>query len=217
MVPLRYKQVVRNLIKKFKYTYRYFKLLRTVKNNTQVKVILGAAETYQNGWYSTNEQWLDISNKDDWNRLFKGKKLLGAACAEHVFEHLSYSQCQAALKHIARHMIEGGHLRIAIPDGYHPNDTYIKHIGINGIGDDAADHKQLLNTDTLSALFIEAGFIPSLVEGYDNTGVLVQNSYNDEDGYIMRSRKHPSQLAIQTNFPDSETSLIMDGVLRKGH
>ena len=67
-------------------------------NNKKVKLILGAALTNQEGWLSTNEEWLDISNKLHWKRLFKGRKLLKRAIAEHVFEHLTKEQMKNAFQ-----------------------------------------------------------------------------------------------------------------------
>ena len=133
--------------------------------------------------------------------------------AEHVFEHLTHDECRIALAHIGGHMKKGGRIRIAVPDGYHPDSDYLRHVGIDGIGDDAADHKQLLDVDTLGALLIEAGFRPRHIEGYDSLGRLVGKTYSVEDGFIHRSRANAApNSASRWGFVDADTSLIVDGV-----
>ena len=212
-LPAPMKMFARRLIKFFKYSWRHWLIRRVVSQNKQIKIIVGAAETYQNGWYSTNENWLDITKADDWNSVFKGKCILTNALAEHVFEHLTYQECQIALKNINRHMKAGGLIRIAVPDGNHPNEEYLRHVGINGIGDDAADHKQLLTAEILQKLLKDSGFEPSVIEGYDEGGRLVQKAYSPEDGFVQRSRTNPEAHDLKRwDFVDACTSLIIDGI-----
>lgn len=211
IVPAPAKKAARKTIKFVKYEYRRHAIQRPVAQNEPVKIILGAAETFKSGWYSTNECWLDIANDLHWHKVFQGKKLVTHAVAEHVFEHLTYEQAQRALKNIFNHMPAGGRIRIAVPDGYNPNPEYIRHVGICGIGDDAADHKQLLNVDVLTGLLRETGFQPTHIEGYTQNGRLVQKPYNVDDGYIKRSRiNHGADMPW--HFPDADTSLIVDGI-----
>lgn len=210
-IPVAVKQPVRNCIKYIKYHLRFLSIVSAVKNDKEMKIIVGAAETYQKNWYSTNEQWLDITNPLDWKNVFKSKKILTNVIAEHVFEHLSYESADTAIKCISNHLLPGGKLRIAVPDGYHPDQDYLKHIGINGIGADAHDHKQLLNADSLSSLLTKNGFSTVLIEGYDVNGKLIQVPWDSNDGFVLRSRQNkPSK---KWGFPDAETSLIVDGVI----
>ena len=166
------------------------------------------------GGIQSNENWLDIANPAHWQNVMQGKQLLTHGhAAEHVFEHLTYDECQIALKNIYQSMKSGGRLRIAVPDGYNPNPEYIRHVGINGIGDDASDHKQLLNVDVLSKLLTDAGFATTAVEYYDKDGTLHTNPFNKADGYIKRSRNNiKSGEKPVWSFPDAETSLIVDGL-----
>lgn len=157
VLPIWLKDLLRRIIKIFKYRYRRFAISRPVSRGEKIRIIAGAAETFQVGWYSTNEQWLDVTDPADWQRVFHGKRLIAHAVAEHVFEHLTYDECRKALANISSHMVDGGRVRIAVPDGYHPDEDYLRHVGIDGIGGDAADHKQLLNVDVLFQLFREAG------------------------------------------------------------
>ncbi len=216
ILPPGLKKPVRKTIKFFRYSYRRVAITIPVMQNRPIKIILGAAETSQAGWYSTNEQWLDITRADHWANVFGGRKILTNMVAEHVFEHLTYEEAQRTLKNISDHMEAGGRIRIAVPDGYNPNPEYIRHVGIAGIGDDAADHKQLLNVDVLAGLLSEAGFNPAQLEGYKADGTLVQNDYSANDGYIWRSRINHKDAANQKPwiFPDAQTSLIVDGIKR---
>lgn len=212
LLPRPVKIAGRKLIKFVKYRYRQYAIKQPVRAGRPIRIILGAAETFQPGWYSTNENWLDVTNAKHWQKVFNNKPLLTHAVAEHVFEHLTYEEAQRALRHINQHMPVGGRVRIAVPDGYNPDPTYIRHVGINGIGDDASDHKQLLNVDVLSGLLTEAGFTPELVEGYSKDGTLVQRPYSTDDGFIMRSRANPLlKDRKHWDFVDAETSLIVDG------
>lgn len=195
--------------KHLRYNARKYILKLAIKRNTELKIILGAAETYQEGWLSTNEQWLDITNKNHWVEHFGEKKLISRMVAEHVFEHLTDDEVSKALKNIKRHLVDGGKIRIAVPDGYNPNPDYIRHVCIGGIGDDARDHKQLFNIDSLSRLMINAGLKVEHVEGYKQNGELIQNQWLKEDGFILRSRQNNS--LESWNFEDATSSLIVDG------
>lgn len=180
-----------------------------------MKIIIGAAETWQKGWYATNEQWLDVAKESDWDNIFRNKKNLTNIVAEHVFEHLTHEECQIALKQIFNHMDAGGQIRIAVPDGYHPDPEYLRHVQVSGAGADAADHKQLLTVDMLFELLRNAGFTPRHIEGYTSNGDLIEKKYSIEDGYINRSRANKRGIpeADGWSFVDSRTSLIVDGVI----
>ena len=213
ILPAPVKKPIRQLIKTVKYTRRKYAIRTPIANDQTIKIIVGAAETFQDGWYSTNEQWLDITKQQDWENTFKGKAILSHVVAEHVFEHLTEGEALTALKHIYNHMIPGGRIRIAVPDGNNPDPIYLKHVGINGIGDDAADHKQLLTVETLKKLIKTAGFKPQHIEGYTKTGKLIQKQYATTDGFIYRSRANNSaEGEARWDFPDANTSLIVDGI-----
>ena len=196
------------------YEYRRQVLKVPVFMNQPLNIILGAALSHQSGWYSTNEQWLDISNSDDWDQVFKGKILLKHVVAEHVFEHLTADQCKQSLKNVYDHLQKKGSLRIAVPDGNHPDLTYLKHVGINGIGADASDHKQLLTVEILKEMLAKVGFNAQHLEGYTEKGELVQKIIKPNHGVIFRSRSNLVSLNQQNgwDFTDANTSLIVDGL-----
>ena len=141
----------------------------------------------------------------------KIKESLEKALAEHVFEHLTKEEMACSIKLIHNHLTKNGTLRIAVPDGNHPDKNYRKHTGINGIGADASDHKQFITYEFLKSELENAGFKCILREGYTNDGNLVTKSFSDNLGFIIRSRQNKI-LNDQKgwDFVDSNSSLIID-------
>ncbi len=212
MSPPWVKLLARKIIKFFKYRYRRLRIASAVRSGRNLKIIVGAAETYRPGWYSTNEQWLDIREPIDWKRVFQGKRIVTHVVAEHVFGHLTRQESLVALGQIAAHLVDGGRIRIASPDGYHPDEDYQRHVDIGGIGADASDHKQFLNVDSLSNMLSASGFRPFHIEGYDANGNLIENSWSPDDGFVRRSRAN--RFDNIWGFTDAGTSLIVDGIKR---
>ena len=206
-------------LKKFLiYKFRKYLLIYAVNTNKKdINIILGAALTHQKNWFSSNEQWLDISNTSHWRKIFKSKQIINNAVAEHVFEHLTRRETIKALKLIYGALKHNGNLRIAVPDGNNPNHEYIKNVGIKGIGADAQDHKQLLKYEEIKELMENAGFKVTLKEGYKSNGELIINFIDPIKGFILRSRSnHKINKLKQSkvagwNYPDSISSLIIDG------
>lgn len=212
LLKMKIKNSIHILYKYILYKFRYILLKYSVFKNNELKIILGAATTYQKGWLSTNEQWFDIRYENNWKKLFKKKELISNLLAEHVFEHLTYVELDNTLSHANCYLKKGGKLRIAVPDGYNPSEEYIKNVNINGIGADAQDHKQLLNFDILNKLLIRNNFSCNILEGYKNNE-LIQNKFNDFDGFIIRTRKRKNiNLDPDWFFEDSGTSLIVDAI-----
>ena len=208
-LPASLRRTIRGVIKKIRYRFRLYKIKSAIRKSNGLKIIVGAAESHQKGWFSTNEQWLDITKEIDWIRLFRGKIILTHVVAEHVFEHLTPNETHKALCNICRHLNVGGRIRIAVPDGYNPSEEYIEHVRVGGRGDDAADHKQLLDQDSLKKYLMDAGLSSiEVVEGYDKDGFLTSNSWSSENGYIRRSRQNGD--SVDWGFPDASTSLIVD-------
>jgi predicted SAM-dependent methyltransferase len=208
-LPASLRRMIRGVIKKIRYRFRLYKIQSAIRKSNGLKIIVGAAESHQKGWFSTNEQWLDITKEIDWIRLFRGKTILTHVVAEHVFEHLTPNETHKALCNICRHLNDGGRIRIAVPDGYNPSEEYIEHVRVGGRGDDAADHKQLMDQDSLKKYLMDAGLSSiEVVEGYDKDGFLTSNSWSSENGYIRRSRQNED--SVDWGFPDASTSLIVD-------
>ncbi len=203
----------RKLIKFFYYKFRFINLkLNLIFTKKYVNLIIGAALTKQKGWFSTNEEWLDIARENHWNRLFNSKKRVKKILAEHVFEHLTLQEMRSALKLIYENMILGGSLRVAVPDGNNPNLEYRKNCGINGIGADAADHKQFITFELFRKEALKVGFEVKLIEGYKKNKQLICEEFDYDLGYVIRSRRNIKNIFSKEgwNFPDANTSLIVD-------
>ncbi len=204
---------IKKLFKFIYYKFRFIKLkIHLVFSNSFVNIIIGAALTKQKGWFSTNEDWLDITRKEHWDRLFGSKRKIKRVLAEHVFEHLTIDEMRISLKLIYENMIDGGSLRIAVPDGNNPNKEYRDNCGINGFGADASDHKQFITFEFLSKEVEKVGFSFFLIEGYLKNKELILKKPDDDLGRVMRSR---SSRKIDNDrhgwdFVDSNTSLILD-------
>ena len=71
VLPKELRFSIKKIIKFFYYRFRFVNLkLFLILSKRNVNLILGAALTKQKGWFSTNEEWLDISKEKDWERLF---------------------------------------------------------------------------------------------------------------------------------------------------
>ena len=210
-IPLHLRKQIRSFLKKIIYGARFIKVSIFARLGFPLRVVLGAAFTYQKGWHSTNEQYLDIRDIGQWKRLFGASATIKALLAEHVFEHLTFDEMTQVLSICYKYLEEGGTLLIAVPDGNHPDPVYRQHCGINGIGADAADHKQFITFETLKAAALKAEFNCSLLEGYDrNEKLHVNYKPNPIIGRINRTRSNnnPNLNQFGWDFPDSNTSLI---------
>ncbi len=209
----RQKLIIKKFVKFIYYKYRLIKLKSyLIFSNKFVNLIIGAALTKQKGWFSTNEEWLDITRKEHWDRLFNSKVRVKRVLAEHVFEHLTIDEMRIALNLIYENMVDGGSLRIAVPDGNNPNKEYRDHCGIKGIGADALDHKQFITYEFLSGEVDKIGFKFFLIEGYLRNKKLVSKKPNKDLGLVMRTRSNRKieNLKEGWSFFDSNTSLIID-------
>ena len=209
---IRVRLLLKKTFKYFFYKYRFFKLKTYLFcSKGSINIILGAALTNQKGWFSTNEDWLDISNEEHWNKLFKSKKRVKRVLAEHVFEHLTIDEMRNSLRLIFANMVNGGSLRIAVPDGNNPNPEYRKYCGVDGIGADASDHKQFLTYELLSKEVERTGFHHNLIEGYLENKELVLKKFNNNLGRVIRTRSNKNiRPKDGWDFPDANSSLILD-------
>lgn len=212
-IPFALRLNFRRILKYFLYKLRFYNLRFAVLRNKDIKIIIGAALTNQKGWYSTNEEWLDVSNSKDWHILFKDKNIVSKVVAEHVFEHLSEKKMRYAINLIYKYLKKDGTLRIAVPDGNHPDPIYRSYTGIKGLGADASDHKQFIKYEFIRDILIECGFKANIKEGYLMNGKLVRSDISSELGFIKRTRSNKNlNKNYGWNFIDSNTSLIIDAI-----
>jgi predicted SAM-dependent methyltransferase len=178
-----------------------------VQKASVVRVILGAGGTRYDGWISTDYPVLDIVSENSWNELFKFGQI-DALLAEHVFEHLADDQITEAFSNAYKFLKNGGYLRIAVPDGYHPDSNYIEMVKPGGHGLGSDDHKQIFNYQTLSSQLENAGFSVRLLEHFDEQGNFIFCNWEEEDGFVSRSSRYDER---NINSPLAYTSLILDG------
>lgn len=156
---------------------------------SEPRIVLGARKTAYDGWISTDKNTLDVTKRSDWQRML-GNMRIHRCLAEHVWEQLTSEEMDAANRLVFEFLQEGGCLRIAVPDGFHPNTEYLAQVRPGGTGVFADDHKQLLNLNTLSDALRLAGFDVAPVEYWDESGVFHYRPWCSEDGHIKRSAFH---------------------------
>lgn len=174
-----------------------------------MKVILGAGGKTQDGWVSTERHQLDLLKRDDFERMLSGEAGFEAMTAEHIFEHVPCDRIPEALKNCYDYLLQGGNLRIAVPDGLHPDQAYIDYVKPGGTGAGAGDHTVLFNYRMLARLLRNAGFRVEFLEWWDEMGVFHACLWNEADGYIERC------LANDERNQDGKphyTSLIVDAI-----
>ena len=171
-----------------------------------IKIIIGAGGTRYDGWIATDIPAFDVCKSEHWSMLFS-RHSIDRVLAEHVFEHLSLEQMGDFLDMARHYLAPGGRVRIAVPDGYHPDPAYIERVRPGGSSDFADDHKVLYNCDMIGALLAAGGYRYELLEYYDEAGQFQQRAWQVEDGFIGRSAEHDARNADgQLRF----TSLIVD-------
>lgn len=183
-------------------------LVKQIKNARPLRLVVGASGIFQPGWVPTDIEDLNLLSDADWSHWFQPDSI-DAILAEHVWEHLSAENGLTAAKFCHRYLKPGGYLRLAIPDGLHPDPDYIEHVRVGGSGPGADDHKVLHTWQTLSAMLVEAGFRPQMLEYWDESGTFQSSDWDPEAGMVHRSRRFD-----QRNADGSlrYTSLIVDAI-----
>ncbi|MGY4383132.1 putative SAM-dependent methyltransferase [Pedobacter sp. UYP24] len=188
--------------------WRKTQLRSKIKTNVEkLQIIIGAHNTDYDSWLPTNIESLNLLQIDSFKYLFGDKKAT-RFLAEHVFEHISYHDALIALKNCYQYLEKGGSVRIAVPDGFHPNPEYINMVKPGGFGEGAHDHKLLYDYKKLSAVFEEAGFTPSLLEYYDESGKFHFTEWDSKDGHVIRSKRYDKRFKEPLGY----SSLIIDGI-----
>ena len=194
---------VTTVYRRVTYFRQVAKLLRRVQQSASLRIIIGASGTSQPHWISTEESYLNLLNVDNWDRFFKKRKI-DSLLAEHVWEHLSIDEGLIAARTCYTYLNQGGRLRIAVPDGFCPDNRYRNLVTPPSLG-----HKVLFNYRTLAHLFEEAGFKVRLLEYYDEKGRFHYNHWTADEGLILRSLRFDPQ--NRANFTVI-SSVIIDAV-----
>lgn len=180
--------------------------VRRAAQKHPIRIVIGASNIYEEGWIPTEVQYLNLLLPKHWKRIFK-KGSVDAMLAEHVWEHLSLEDGILAAKHCYEYLKPGGYLRVAVPDGFHPDSEYIERVKVGGTGPGATDHKVLYNAELITQSFSKVGFRVELLEYFDSNGNFHFKEWDPNAGYIHRSKRYDKRNA------DGElryTSLIVD-------
>ena len=194
------------------------------------KIVIGAWSKFDSGWVPTQREFLDLTNPSHWRDYFQPDSV-DAMLAEHVWEHITPEEGLAAAKLCHTYLKPGGTLRVAVPDGLHPDPRYVDLVKADALnpapgdapdgGGNSASHKALYTYRSLRELFEQAGFRVVLYEYFDEQGAFHCQEWDAKGGTISRSkrfdpRNHNGQLAsVYPGTIDdylSYSSIILDAV-----
>ena len=184
---------------------KYLEWISYITFQKNISLIIGSGPTKYKGWFPTDLDTLDVTNVSDFEKYFRRKKI-NKILAEHVLEHLSDQEIEKMLNNIYKYSDNELIFRVAVPDGFHINNEYIKKVKPGGTGEGAKDHKHLFNFKTLTDKIEKFGFQAKLVEYWDEQGQF-HSSYTDKNGYIKRSLKNDKR---NIDGKPNYTSLIID-------
>ncbi len=180
---------------------------RRLRQAGELRIVIGAGNQYDPGWIPSEIDFLNILQPADWARYFAPASIR-ALLAEHVWEHLTPEQGLAAARACFAYLRPGGYLRVAVPDGFHPDPKYIEYVKVGGSGPAADDHKVLYNYQTFSQVFQAAGFEVRLCEYWDEKGSFCLRDWDPAGGTIERSKRCEKKPMRSMNF----TSIVLDAV-----
>lgn len=152
------------------------------------KIIIGASRKAISGWIPSEAEFLNLLDSTTWEKFF-GPCSINALLAEHVWEHLTEQEGLIAASNCFKYLKLGGYLRLAVPDGLHPNVEYIESVKVGGSGAGADNHKVLYTYRTIQTLLEQAGFKVKLYEYFDESGKFHYYNWNPDEGMITRSKR----------------------------
>ena len=172
------------------------------------RIVLGGVPRELSGWGVTNRDMVDVADREDFARYWRpGTRAV--FFAEHVWEHLEEWEAISANANCFEFLKPGGRLRLAVPDGLHPDPVYLEHVKPGGAGAGAEDHKVLYTYRSLAAGLSSVGFEVQLLEYWDESGRFHFSEWPDHAGRVNRSSRYDRRNMIT---PLSYTSLIVDAV-----
>ena len=178
-----------------------------LRHQRPLKIVLGSSGEFEPGWVPTDAEYLNLLEPDEWAHMLLPQSV-EAFMAEHVWEHLTLDEGRRAAALCFEHLRPGGHLRIAVPDGNHPDSAYIALVTPGGAGPGADTHQLLYTADLLVAMLSSVGFEANLLEYWDGDGQFHFQDWSSEGGHIRRSRRYDRRnQGGELVF----TSLIVDG------
>lgn len=206
-MKLRLRQILQSLyLRMARYRLRR-NVQEYLENDSQpLKVVIGSGDIPFEGWLLTDVPVLDVLNLSHWRAIFP-ESTIDRMLAEHVFEHLTEAQFVTFLNNVRPYLAPQGRIRIAVPDGFNPSETYVQNVSPGGAGVGADDHKVLYTYQTMTAILNACGYMHELLEYFDENGQFHHVLWDKSDGMIRRSIKHdPRNQDGELNY----TSLIVD-------
>jgi len=188
------------------------RLTNYLEHTTEPRIVIGSGTTHLQGWCETEQEFLDLLKPVDWDEYFNPESIT-ALLAEHVWEHLTPEEGLRAAAVCYTYLKPGGYIRIAVPDGFHPDPFYISWIKVGGQspGQHGNGHKVLYNYLTLGRIFQSAGFETRFYEYYDEHGHFCYADWDPKDGYIGRSSRYDKRNQEKLVF----ASIVMDAIKPK--
>ncbi len=184
------------------------KLSASVRLPSADRIVLGAGRTSYPGWCATDRDTLDITQRTDFSRYWRPHSR-GVFLAEHVWEHLTELQAEQPNANCFEFLRPGGRLRIAVPDGLHPDPEYRSSVDVGGHGCGAEDHKVLYDYRLMREMLKRVGYRVALLEYWDEGGKFHHVTWDSAAGHIKRSRDNdPRNRGGTLRY----TSLIVDAI-----
>jgi predicted SAM-dependent methyltransferase len=167
---------------------------------------LGPAAAEYEGWILTDIIELNALDEREWRGLFP-ERSIDRILAEHVLEHWTEGELRIFLTNVRLFLSERGKIRVAVPDGFHPDPAYIEAVRPGGTGRGSDDHKVLYTYSRLAEVLADAGWDYDFLEYFDERGQFHMKPWEAGDGYIRRSALNDPR---NKERPRSYTSLIVD-------
>ncbi len=161
---------------------------RARRTAVPIRVVIGASSDTFPGWISTDVDSLNVLNAADWRRYFSEGDV-DAILAEHVWEYFSPADAVAAARFCHEFLRPGGYLRVAVPDGFHPDPAYQAHVAIGASPIRGQGHQIVYNSETFAAVFESIGFVTRLLEYFDRDGRFHATAWDPGAGRVQRSSR----------------------------
>ena len=204
-------QAIRNSGRSIRNLWRYHlqrHALNNLPNEKIRKIVIGSSGTGFKDWVSTDQNVLNLVEQKAWSHFLE-PDCLDAILAEHVWEHLKPDEAIVAAKTCYKYLKPTGYLRVAVPDGFHPDPAYIKWVQPGGTGPGADDHKVLYTYASFCDLFTSVGFEVRLHEYFDELGQFHYNEWDPAGGMIVRSKRFDDRNSAGKLI---YTSIVIDAI-----
>ena len=153
---------------------------------SQAEVASPEKAGYSSKWLLLTANDLDILDAIQWEEFFR-KEQLHVIVAEHVWEHLTYSEGRDAALFCYKYLKPGGVFRLAVPDAYWNIHNAIEMRNRN-INDMDWRHRINYNYITMTNLLKTSLFDEILLlEYHTRNGLLYTRRWNPLQGFVQRT------------------------------